>query len=224
MIISNIKGLKYPDDYFIKYFFKSNFNKTKDLKFVEFGSSNGNNLTLPYQYGHHVIGIDIDKQAIDDAISNFSMFPHHNSKFNFHLQDMRVYANSTTNLNADILMLPNIVNYIQREDFHSFLRIMIQNNNINKNSSIFVRCRTPKDFRFGLGIQVGYNAYKIEASNHLTGEAGCLNTFYTECDIIDTLRKYLDLRDFTLLQCDFQNIQNDTIISNSDIILWGTIN
>ena len=223
MKLTDIRGLKYPDDYFIKYFFKSGFHKTNGLKFIEFGSSNGNNLTLPYQYGHHVIGVDIDQKAIDDANFNFSMIQNKQSTFNFNLKDMREYASHTTDLFADVFMLPNIVNYIPREDFGAFLNIMLKNNNLKQNASIFVRCRTPKDFRFGLGTKKDYNAYQLEDNQNITGEAGCLNTFYTEHDLISTLQKHLNLKDFTLLQCDFQNVQDNIIVSNSDLILWGTI-
>lgn len=224
MDLGTIKGLKYPDDYFIKFFFKMSFHKKKNLKFIEFGSSNGNNLTLPYQYGHHVTGIDIDKKSIDDAFFNFqTIYNNNQSSFNFYLLDMLEFAQTNNGLKADVFMLPNIVNYISREDFYLFLKFMKENGNLKQNASIFIRCRTPKDFRFGLGIQKGYNAYKFEESNNITGEAGCLNTFYNELDITDTLREHLNLRDFTILQCDFQNIQNNTIVSNSDLILWGTI-
>ena len=224
MNLKDIKGLKYPDDYFIKYFFKKCFHKNKGLTFIEFGSSNGNNLMLPYQYGHNVIGIDIDSQAIDNANCNFKNIESE-SNFNFHLIDMREYAINTKNLQADIFLLPNIVNYISREDFISFLKIMIKNNNIKKGASIFVRCRTPKDFRFGIGTKEGYNAYRLADDYDITGEAGCLNTFYTEYELISILTKYLQLKDFQILSCDFQNIQKDnTIVSDSDVILWGNTN
>ena len=225
MEIINFQGLKYPDDYFIKFFFKTGFQTKQNLKFIEFGSSNGNNLMLPYQYGHNVIGIDIEQESIDNAFFNFNHInKKHPSSFNFHVMDMRKFAQKTNVLEADVFMLPNIVNYISREDFYLFLKLMRENKNIKQNASIFIRCRTPKDFRFGLGTKIGYNAYKMEDTDNITGEAGCLNTFYTEYDLISTLQKHLNLRDFTLLQCDFQNIQNGTIISNSDLILWGTIN
>lgn len=224
MKITDIQGLKYPDDYFIKYFFKTGYHKTYGLKFIEFGASNGNNLMLPYEYGHNVIGIDIEQKAIDNANLNFKNIHNKTSTFEFHKTDMREYANKTTGLNADVFMLPNIVNYIPREDLNAFLNLMVQNNNIKHNASIFVRCRTPKDFRFGMGKKVNYNAYQLDTTNDITGEAGCLNTFYTEFDLISTLQQHLNLRNFTLLNCNFQNIQNDTVISNSDIILWGTIN
>jgi hypothetical protein len=224
MKLKEIKGLKYPDDYFIKYFFKNGFHKSEDLTFIEFGSSNGNNLMLPYQYEHNVIGIDIDSQAIDDANFNFTNLPS-NAHFNFHLTDMREYANNTKNLQADAFLLPNIVNYIPREDFIIFLKLMMKNNNIKKNASIFIRCRTPKDFRFGIGTKEGYNAYRLDDDYTITGEPGCLNTFYTQYELISTLEKYLSLKDFQIFSCDFQNVQgDDTIVSDSDIILWGKIN
>jgi len=41
MKIKDIKGLKYPDEYFIKYFFKNSFSSKENLLFAEFGCGNG---------------------------------------------------------------------------------------------------------------------------------------------------------------------------------------
>ena len=49
--IKEIKGLKYPDEYFIKFFFKNRLQEKKDLTYLEFGCGNGSNLMLPYSYG-----------------------------------------------------------------------------------------------------------------------------------------------------------------------------
>ena len=224
MNISKIKGMKYPDDYFIKYFFKKQFNARNKLKFIEFGSSNGNNLMLPYNYGHDVIGIDFDKDAIEDAHSNFSNIENTNAEYKFHIDDMRNFAKKNKNIKADVLLLPNVVNYILKDDFISFLKVMKANNNISKKASFFIRCRTPKDFRFGLGNRLELNTYKLPSNYNLTGEAGCLNRFYNESELISIMKEYLNLTNYTLMSSDSQNLQKeDTIVLNSDIILWGNI-
>ena len=50
MIIKEIKGLKYPDEYFIKFFFKHKLYQKYNIKVLEFGCGNGNNLMLPLEY------------------------------------------------------------------------------------------------------------------------------------------------------------------------------
>jgi hypothetical protein len=45
MNIKKIEGLKFPDEYLIRFFFKNKlFNKKGDV--IEFGCANGNNLSL----------------------------------------------------------------------------------------------------------------------------------------------------------------------------------
>jgi len=225
MNISKIKGLKYPDEQFIKYFFKNNFPTKKNLKFIEFGCSNGNNLMLPYQYGFEVIGIDLDKISIDYANENFTKITGVNGDFNFHIKDMILFAQENKDIEADIFLLPNIVNYIKKDALITFLNMMIKNNNIKSGASFFMRCRTPKDFRFGIGERIEDNTYKLDKSFTITGEASCLNKFYTEYELVSMLKKNLNLRDFQVLhtECDTLHEQN-TLVFNSDIVVWGTIN
>ncbi len=73
MKLKEIKGLKYPDEYFLKFFFKNMLYTKSNLKILEFGSGNGNNLMLPYQYNHEVIGVDYNKTLIEYAKYNFEL-------------------------------------------------------------------------------------------------------------------------------------------------------
>lgn len=224
MNISQIKGMKYPDEYFIKYFFKNDFPNKKNLKFIEFGCSNGNNLMLPFLYNFNVIGIDLSEEAIKDANTNFKNTKNDNPNFKFYIEDMRTFAKNNYNLEMDVLLLPNVVNYIKQEELIEFLKTMIQNNNIAKDAFFFIRCRTPKDFRFGIGKKIAHNTYKLPDDFNITNEQSCLNRFYTEIELVSMLSEYLNLREYQILSCDCQNPQNDTIVFNSDIILWGKIN
>ncbi|UTJ06369.1 class I SAM-dependent methyltransferase [Arcobacter roscoffensis] len=224
MNVKNIKGLKYPDEYIIKYFFKEKLFNSKG-KVIEFGCSNGNNLALFSQYNYDVIGIDISNQAVSDANYNFQNIYENTGNFTFYCDDMLAFANNNKNLEVDVFLLPNIINYIKKEDLVVFLKTMIQNNNIKKDASIFVRCRTPKDFRFGIGEKLECNTYKLSEEFDITGEASCINRFYSEFELVDLLKKTLDLKDFITLSCECQNPQSEnTIVLNSDMVLWGKIN
>ena len=222
MNISDIKGMKYPDEYFIKYFFKQGFHCEEKKFFLEFGSSNGNNLSLPYQYGHDVVGVDFDETLIAYAEENFKKLQEDNT-FEFAVDDMRSFAKKRKNLQADVLLLPNIINYISRDEFVSFLHTMVKHKNIKKGAEIFIRCRTPKDFRFGIGEYIDNNSYKMPDDYHDTGEAGCLNRFYTPVELVDILKRELQLKEFKLFESNCQNEHSGKIVLNSDIILWGKI-
>ena len=217
-----MQGMKYPDEYFIKYFFKKGFHTTSKAKFLEFGSSNGNNLMLPYQYGHDVIGVDFDPEAITYANANFSALKEENS-YEFIADDMRHFVEKREDTKADVLMLPNIVNYIKREDFINFLQILVKRDHIKRGAAFFLRCRTPKDFRFGIGEKIEEDTFLMADDYHQTGEAGCINRFYTQTEMIDILREEINLRDFQLFQADCQNLHGESIVLNSDMIIWGTI-
>ena len=72
MNFKNIQGLKFPDDYFVKFFFKKELHLKKNFTFLELGCSNGNNLLLGSLYNHSVVGVDLDEKLIEYAESNFT--------------------------------------------------------------------------------------------------------------------------------------------------------
>lgn len=150
MKIKEIRGLKYPDEYFIKYFFKNSFHQKKGLKFFEFGCSSGNNLMLPYQYEFDIVGVDINEDAIENAKFNFS-HTKSSSLYEFYKSDMLTFAKNNKDLQIDVLLLPNVVNYIKKDELIEFFEIMKENKNIKNDADFFIRCREPKDFRFGIG-------------------------------------------------------------------------
>ena len=54
--IKELKGLRFPDEYVIKFFFKSGLHASPG-RVVEFGCGNGNNLSLFRAYGWDVTGL-----------------------------------------------------------------------------------------------------------------------------------------------------------------------
>lgn len=224
MKIKDIKGLKYPDEYFIKYFFKNSFSSKENLLFAEFGCGNGNNLTLAYEYGFEVLGVDINESAIEDANYNFNKIKT-DTKFEFYLCEMIDFAKENKDLQIDVLLLPNVVNYIKKEQLLEFFNMMLLNNNIKKEASFFIRCRELKDFRFGIGENLGENTYLMPKDYDITSEASCINKFYSEYELIEMLKKSLNLKEYFVFHNEFQNLQkNNTLVFNADIILWGVIN
>jgi len=208
MRLRDIKGLKYPDSYFIKFFFKNGLHK-KRLRYLEFGCGNGNNLMLAKEYDNEVIGVDLNCKRIEEAKRLMDG--------EFFCEDMREFVKKRE-FKVDVISLPNIINYICKKDFEEFL------GNLKKfynKGILFIRFRSLRDFRYGRGEDLGSNCYRC--SDDLTGEKGAINCFYSEVEMVDLLRKYLNLKNYKLFHIDFENLAGDKIILNSDIVIWGEI-
>ncbi|WP_294962440.1 class I SAM-dependent methyltransferase [Sulfurimonas sp.] len=220
MKISDIQGLKYPNESFVKYFFNMGFENCESKKFIEFGSSNGNNLSLPYQYNHEIIGVDIDSTLTEFANKNFKLYES-NSSCAFYTQDMLSFINNHQNLNVDVFLLPNIINYLAKHEFIDFLKLSREKNLYKDYADFFLRARSIKDFRFGKGKKLGENSYRLNDS--ITGEDGAICTCYQEFELIDILKEHLHLSNFKVFSLDNQNLHSDTIVNNADIVIWGKI-
>lgn len=221
MNIKDIKGLKYPDEYFIRFFFKNSLQSKNNLTFFELGCSNGCNLSLPYQYNNKVIGVDFNEQLVSFANENFKKLDQIN-QYNFCHRDMRSFCKESKDINSDILILASSIYYIPKNDFISLLRDIKNNNIIKANTLLYIRFREINDFRNHKGQKIEENGYILE--NNITGEDGAFCKFYSASEMIDILRKELNLRDYEVLNNIYENIQNNTTVYNSDVIVWGTIN
>jgi len=225
MNIKDMKGLKYPDEYFIKFFFKNKLHEKKGLKYLEFGCGNGSNLMLPYQYGegNEVIGIDYDSSLIENANYNFKLIKKSDASYQFYSDDMRSFAKDNKKIYADVLALPSVIYYIGKNDFLIFLTTLVSNYNIKNNIPFYIRVRTTNDFRFGLGKKIDSKTYQLP-NDVITGEENAQIRFYSESEIVDILKKYLNLQDYSIFHLNNQNEHNGEIVLNSDIVIWGTIN
>lgn len=221
MNIKNIKGLKYPDEYFIKFFFKKGLHKIDKKKYLELGCSNGCNLMLPYQYNNSVLGVDMDQQSIFYANENFNIF-NQNTKFQFFNTDMRKFCKEQKNLYADVLILANSIYYIPEDDFINMLKNIIENKLIKENVPFFIRFREIDDFRNNKGVIIGKNS--IIMKNEVTAEDGLFCKFYEKNEMINILSEQLNIRNFEMMDIRYDNIQNGIKVNNHDVVIWGEIN
>ncbi len=221
-MLKALKGLKYPDEYFIKFFFKTALDQRSNQTFLEFGCGNGNNLLLPYQYNNHVVGVDMNASLIDYAKDNFALVQNENT-FQFYAEDMRDFVLKHQSLQADVFMLPSVACYIAREEFIQFLQSIKRNQLIKSSVPFYIRLRTPKDYRFGLGEALDKQTFKMPSPSG-TGEDGALMVFYDEWELVDLLREHIQLKNFKVFSLDCQNEQAGKIILNSDIVIWGEVN
>jgi cyclopropane fatty-acyl-phospholipid synthase-like methyltransferase len=219
MYIKKIKGLKYPDDYFIKFFFKHKLHLKDNLNVLELGSSNGNNLMLCYEYGHKVFGVDTDKLLTNYANFNFNLLNETNG-FEFYNLDMRSFCKKYKDIGADILVLANCIYYISKHEFNSLLANLKNNNLVKPGALVFLRFRNIDDYRNGNGKKIGKNSYVLDTFD----EKGVFCTFYKVSEIVDIFTKELNLRDFSVFNINYQNLENNKIVKNSDVVVWGVVN
>ena len=219
MKIKNLHGLKYPDDYFIKFFFKNSLHLSNDLSFLELGCSNGNNLMLCYEYEHNVIGVDLDESLINYAKSNFNLL-NGSGDFVFKNADMRNFCSMNKDLNVDVLVLANSIYYITKDEFNNLLINIKKNRIVKSGALIFLRFRDIDDYRFGNGNKFDDNAFTLDTSD----EKGIFCQFYGANEMINILTKELDLRSFRIFNIKYQNLINNQKVDNSDVVLWGVVN
>lgn len=217
MNLSKIKGLKFPDDYLIKFFFKEGLNNWKG-NVVEFGCGNGNNLMLFNHYRWSTTGIDINKDQIEHAEYNFANFAEYD-KYSFIEHDISKSIYGVLKGDIDVILFPGIVNYISRE---SVLNLWGEIRKfIKKDAMIYLRTRSIKDYRYSRGQRVEHNGFILDIKE--TGEYQTLNVFYYEYELVDMLREklWLDTSTMHIFPIDFINLQNGMPIFNSDIVIWG---
>jgi SAM-dependent methyltransferase len=222
-MIKDLEGLKFPDEFVVRFFFKEGLNKKKG-KVLELGCSNGNNLSMFYQYGWDVTGVDINQGLIKKAKNNFakckSLYGLKNA-YNFYAKDMVDFAAAQKDSCFDALLLASSIDYLDYPEIVKLLAYIKENRFIKNNSMIFVRLRTPQDYRYGRGERRGEKTFKLNIKE--TGEHGSLITFLTESELMSILETNFDFQYKRIFHCNFDNLQNGYMISNSNIIFWGQI-
>ncbi|MBW1467003.1 flaz protein, partial [Campylobacter jejuni] len=178
----------------IRWFFKKNLDKLHNAKVLEFASHNGNNLSLFANYNYYCTGVELDQKNYENAIYNFKKIMKYN-KFKFHNENMLDFATNFKNLNANVFLIPNVINYISKNDFKNMLS-NVRTNHLYKygggyESFLFLKARSIKDHRYGLGKSVGNGSFILE-NDEFSGEKNCLCTAYQEHELVEILQKYLN--------------------------------
>ena len=209
----NIRGLKYPDEFIIRFFFKS-AHHSRTGRVVELGCGDGNNLMLYRSYGWKVTGVDISPEALDNARHNMG------GDGCFIQHDLSDGIPENIECPIDVLLMPYSLCYIPRTAFLACLQMLAPL--LAPNADIFISLRTPEDYRYSRGTPAEPNGFILNTTE--TGENGLLNVFYHEHEVVDMLKTGLGMatKDLTVLHCHFDNIQaNRLITGNSDLVVWG---
>jgi SAM-dependent methyltransferase len=210
--LEDIRGMKYPDEFITRFFFKKGHHK-RSGRVLELGCGSGNNLALYHNYGWSITGVDINENLLTDAAFNFENY----GKF--------VRRDLSQGLPAfdalfDVFLAPSSLYYIPRAACLHCLRAVRPY--LHASAEFFLRMRLQDDYRYGRGEETGPHSFILDTEE--TGEAGLLNVFYTEEELKAMVCETLgaEAYDLTVLHCRFDNLQNDRIVrNNSDLILWG---
>ena len=111
------RGLRYPDPYVIKYFFKEGMDRTRG-SVLELGCGNGNNLRLFRDFGWRTVGIDNSSNALADALGNFGA--ENASECEFHEWDLGEGLPDLLE-EFDVMLMPNVAYYLKRQAFANLL-------------------------------------------------------------------------------------------------------
>lgn len=209
--LSELRGLRYPDDYVIRMFFKEQLHHQPG-RVLELGSGSGNNLLLFQGFGWTVTGVDISHESLADARYNLGTVG----------ADL-VHADLSHSLpnlagEFDCVLLPNVNYYLPRVAFVRVLTALRPK--IRIGGRFYLRSRLLDDWRFGRGQEVERNGFQLDCSE--TGERGLLNVFYTVDELRELITTHLGpLEGLQSLLVRYDNPQNGITISNSEVVLWG---
>jgi SAM-dependent methyltransferase len=214
MNISKLRGMRYPDEYLVRMFYKENLNQNTG-QVLELGCGSCNNLLHFAAYGWSVTGLDYDANSIAEGRFNLMqsemsghLIEHDLNKGLPHLESM-----------FDVLLCPSTLYYINREAAWNVLSSTKAV--LNAGALVYLRMRLPDDHRSGRGTPEGTGAWRLDID--YTGEFGALNVFWNQEELEELLEETLGMNSdrLTKLRITYENIQNGQLIRNSDIVLWG---
>jgi len=221
-LLRKIRGMKFPDLYITKFFFKEELDKSTG-KVIEFGCGNGNNLWLFYSYGYSVCGIDTDKLAIENAKFNFkNLFVQDEVEYLFIREDIlnlrKLRETVLSKKSFNVLLLPNIVYYISKNQFRELMQEIKLI--LDREGMFFIRFRSPRDMRVGMGRKIGDGEYII--SGGITGENNAILSVYEESEMLSILEFFLKLKNYKIFHLYEENYHTDRKVLNADIVIWGS--
>lgn len=220
MNLKKIEGLKYPDPYVTRFFFKRGLDKNPGYV-LELGCGYGNNLMLFAEYRWGLTGIDIDSKRIEIASRNLDVVaPNHSA--DLRVQDLSNGLGKTHIVGIakfTAVLMANMLNYLDREEIERLFGQVREH--MMPGAHFMLRTRGVADYRFGRGRRIAPNGFRLDTAE--TGEANDICYFYQEHELADMCRYDLGIDPDTMrvMTVNFQNEQGEIITSNQDIVVWG---
>ncbi len=218
--LKDIRGLKYPEENMIRFFFKSGLHNAPG-RVLEAGCANGCNLRLFREYDWETVGLDICRESLDDARANFAAMTDPQTGYHFIEHDLTDGLPEELEGPFDAVLFPSSLYYIPRR---SMIEVLCDARRLARpGAAFYLRMRSLADFRYGRGEMIEPHGFRLTIDT--TGECGLINVFYREHELVDMLRDHLgaeaDL--MNVFHNDYENLQNNVVVSNSDVVLWGRL-
>lgn len=211
--LPDIRGLKYPDEFIARHFFKRGLHQRAG-RVVELGGGTGNNLSLYAAYGWTLTNVDYSAAALDDARWNLG------EAATLIQADLSQGLPDTVTGPIDVLLIPNLLCYLTDAQARQVLtqaRALLA-----PGAEVFVRTRLVDDYRYGRGACEEPDGFRLATPE--TGEDGLFNLFYTEAGLVNRLETELGLRRPDVFRVRFDNLQAGARVpGNSDLVVWGAV-
>jgi SAM-dependent methyltransferase len=208
--LRDIRGLKYPDEFVVRHFFKRGLGE-RTGRVLELGGGVGNNLSLYAQYGWAMTDVDYSAEALADARWNLG------DRVELIEADLSKGPPALSGA-YEALIIPNLICYVTRDQAVACLAGIRPH--LAEGCEVFVRTRTPDDYRCGKGTAEA-DGWRLATPE--TGEAGLFNRFYTADQLSALLVEALGFAEAVRLSIRFDNHQAGRIVpGNDDVVLWGT--
>ena len=209
--LPDIRGLKYPDEFIARHFFKRGLHQ-KTGRVVELGGGTGNNLSLYAAYGWDLTNVDYSAAALADCRWNLG------DDVTLIEADLSKGLPDLGGAPIDVLLIPNLLCYLTSAQASAVLTAARAR--LAPGAEVFVRTRLIDDYRCGKGVEEEPNGWRMTTAE--TGEAGLFNLFYTEDGLVRRLVEELGLTQPTALKGAVDHIQNGVLVSpNSDLVVLG---
>ncbi|PTS86973.1 MULTISPECIES: class I SAM-dependent methyltransferase [unclassified Caulobacter] len=211
--LPDIRGLKYPDEFVARHFFKRGLHQRAG-RVVELGGGTGNNLSLYAAYGWSLTDVDYSQAALDDARWNLG------PDATLIQADLSQGLPDLGDAPIDVLLIPNLLCYLTAAQ--ASVVLTAARARLSPGAEVFVRTRLVDDYRCGKGVEEEPNGWRLATPE--TGEAGLFNLFYTAEGLVERLVSELGLIDPVALKVAFDNVQNGVLVApNSDLVVWGAV-
>jgi hypothetical protein len=119
------------------------------------------------------------------------------------------------------LLVPSSLYYLRRDAARTCL--LQARELLVPAAPFYLRMRLPDDHRYGRGQLEGDNAWRLSCD--YTGEAGALNVFWHQHEIVELLEETLGVSRarLTVLRVAYENVQGGNLIRNSDAVFLGRL-
>lgn len=210
------QGMRYPDAYVTRFFFKNGLQQ-RPGSVLELGCGSGSNLRVFVEHGYATTGLDYAEDAVDACRHNLAAFPGVHRALRCDLEDGLPADVAATAY--DVVMLPNILNYLRRETVAGLLAALPAL--LTPGGCFLCIVRLCDDYRYGRGTLAARDEFLLEAEE--TGEKGTRQTFFSEHEFVALTARSLgvDPLGLVVLRNRFENFQAGRVIANSDLVVWG---